>query len=507
MPLTGSSIVDKGSGLGLEIEPLKSYDLKKTVSFLFSYSKEGKMGNPPYDLLIIGAGPGGYVAAIRGAQLGLKVGVVERKTVGGVCLNEGCIPSKALIRNAEILSLLKRGREFGFTFDNLKADFGVAVDRSQKAVKRLTKGVEFLFKKHQIDLIKGTGKLLEAGKIEVRDPKGAIREFTAKNTLIATGSRGRPLPGLEVNRQDIITSDEALLMRALPKSLLIVGGGATGVEFSYVFGVYGVQVTLVELMPCLLPNEDQEVSQHLRKAYKKLGVRVLTGTRVEEVKKDNMGLSVSLKGEGKSETVNMEKILVSVGRQANVEGLGLEEVGVELKRGFIQTDEDLQTTTQGVFAVGDVAGKALLAHSAMAEGVHVVEKVAGKKPVPLNYGNIPSCVYSQPQVASVGMTEDKAKEAGREIRIGKFPFQANGKALALGETEGFVKIVADARSNEILGVHMIGSEVTELVGSAVLARFVEATPFKIKGTVYPHPTLSEALMEAGAAVYGEAIHI
>jgi len=465
------------------------------------------MPNVQYDLLVIGAGPGGYVAAIRAAQLGLRVGVVERKNVGGVCLNEGCIPSKALIRNAEVLSLFKRGAEFGISFDNLKADFGVAVDRSQKAVRRLTKGVEFLFKKNKVDLIKGTGKLLGAGRVKVRESNGQEKELKTKNIIIATGTRVRPLPGLEIDRRNIITSDEALLMKKLPQSLLIIGGGATGVEFAYIFSVYGVRVILVELTPFLLPNEDREVSEHLRGSFKKLDVRVLTETRVENVKKDGEGLSVSLTNGKKAETLEVEKILVAAGRQANSESLGLEEAGVKVEKGFIKTDSDLQTTSAGIFAIGDVAGKALLAHSAMAEGVFVVEKIAGKKPPQMDYKNVPNCVYCQPQVASVGWTEEEAIKAGREIRIGKFPFQANGKALALGETEGFVKVIADAKYGEILGVHMIGSEVTELIGEAVLARLVEATSLNMKASIHPHPTLSEAVMEAGGAVYGEAIHI
>jgi dihydrolipoamide dehydrogenase len=435
------------------------------------------------------------------------VGVIERKNVGGVCLNEGCIPSKALIRNAEVLSLFKRGAEFGISFDNLKADFGVAVDRSQKAVRRLTKGVEFLFKKNKVDLIKGTGKLLGAGHVSVKESNGQEKDLKANQIILATGTRVRPLPGVEIDRRDIVTSDEALLMKKLPQSLLIIGGGATGIEFAYVFSVYGVRVTLVEITPFLLPNEDREVSEHLRGALEKLGVRVLTETRVENVKKIGQALGVSLTHGKKAETLEVEKILVAAGRQANSEGLGLEEGGVKVETGYIKTDSDLQTTSSGIFAIGDVAGKALLAHSAMAEGVFVVEKIAGKKPTQINYQNVPSCVYCQPQVASVGLTEEEAKKAGRKIRIGKFPFKANGKALALGETEGFVKIIADAKYGEILGVHMIGSEVTELIGEAVLARMVEATSFDMKTSIHPHPTLSEAVMEAGGAVYNEAIHI
>jgi dihydrolipoamide dehydrogenase len=464
-----------------------------------------------YDLLVIGAGPGGYVAAIRGAQLGLRVGVVERKTVGGVCLNEGCIPSKALIRNAEVLALFKRRAEFGISCDNLKADFGVAVERSQKAVKRLTKGVEFLFKKNRVDLIKATGRLVASGKVQVKGEDGKERRVVAKKIILATGTRVRSLPGVEIDRSDILTSDEALLLKRLPKSFLIIGGGATGVEFAYVFAVYGVEVTLVELMPRLLPTEDHEISEHLEGAFKKLGIRVLTATRVEGVKRDGKQLTVALKSERKgekaSDLLEVEKILVAAGRQANVEDLGLEGVGVKLEKGFVRTDEHLETTASGTYAIGDVAGKALLAHSAMAEGVYVAERIAGRNPVPLDYQNVPNCVYCQPQVARVGWTEEEARKSGREIRIGRFPFQANGKALALGETEGFVKIVADTKYGEILGVHMIGAEVTELIGEATLARFVEATAFEVKGTIHPHPTLSEAVMEAAGAVCGEAIHI
>jgi dihydrolipoamide dehydrogenase len=461
-----------------------------------------------YDLVVIGAGPGGYVSAIRAAQLGLKTAVVEKQDVGGVCLNRGCIPSKALIRNAEVLSLFKRAKEFGISIENLKFDFGVAVDRSRKAVDRLVKGVEFLLKKNKVTLYKGTARLISPTQLEIKPAGGgAAQSIASQHLIIATGTRDKPVPPLTTDGRRIITSDEALRLNPLPASILIVGGGATGAEFAYVFAVYGVKVTLMELMPRILPGEDGEVSQLLTESFKKLGVAVMTGCQVEGIKTED-DLVVTIKTPQGPQVQKFEKILVAAGRQPNVEDLGLETAGVALgPKKYITTDEYMQTSAGTIYAIGDVAGKSLLAHSAMMEGIVAVERMAGKNPPPMNYDNVPRCIYCQPQVASVGMTEEQAKAKGREIKVGKFPFKASGKALALGETEGFIKIIADAKYGEVLGVHMVGSEVTELIGEATLAKVLEATPMEIKRTIHPHPTLSEALMEAGAMVYGEAIHI
>jgi dihydrolipoamide dehydrogenase len=462
-----------------------------------------------YDLIVIGAGPGGYVAAIRAAQLGMKTAVVEKDEIGGVCLNRGCIPSKALIRNAEVLALFRRAKEFGISIENLKFDFGVAVERSQKAVERLTKGVEFLLKKNKVAMYKGTGRLLSPTQLEIKPAAGgAAQQITARHLIIASGTRHKPLPPLITDGRRIITSDEALRLNPLPVSILIVGGGATGVEFAYVFAVYGVKVTVIELMPRILPGEDEEVSKLLAESFAKLGVTIMTDCRVEGVKAEDRELLVTLKTVQGLQTQKFEKILVAAGRQPNVEDLGLEQVGVAFDaKKFIATNEFMQSNVETIYAIGDVAGKSLLAHSAMMEGAIAVEQMAGKNPPPMNYDNIPRCVYCQPQVASVGFTEEQAKAKGHEIKVGKFPFKASGKALALGETEGFIKIIADAKYGEILGVHMIGAEVTELIGEVTLAKVLEATPMEIKRTIHPHPTLSEAVMEAAAMVYGEAIHI
>ncbi len=463
-----------------------------------------------YDLIVIGAGPGGYVGAIRAAQLGMKTAVVEKDEVGGVCLNRGCIPSKALIRNAEVLALFKRAEEFGISIENLRFDFGVAVERSQKAVERLTKGVEFLLKKNKVVLYRGTGRLLSPTQLEIKPTDGGSpQEITARHLIIATGTRNKPLAPLAADGQRIITSDEALRLNPLPDSILIIGGGATGVEFAYVFAVYGVKVTLIELIPRILPGEDEEVSKLLAEAFKKLGVTVMTGCQVEGVKAEDRELIVTLKTvSGPLGTFRFEKILVAAGRQPNVEDLGLEPAGVVFDaKKFIATNEFMQSSVPTIYAIGDVAGKALLAHSAMMEGVIAVERMVGKNPPPMNYDNVPRCVFCQPQVASVGLTEAQAQAKGHEIKVGKFPFKASGKALALGETEGFIKIIAEAKYGEILGVHMIGAEVTELIGEVTLAKVLEATPMEIRRTIHPHPTLSEAVMEAGAMVYGEAIHL
>jgi dihydrolipoamide dehydrogenase len=465
------------------------------------------MAQPMYDVVIIGSGPGGYVAAIRAAQLGLKTAVVEKDEVGGVCLNRGCIPSKALIRNAEVLSLIKRAEEFGIRYDNLQADFGVAVERAQQAVGRLTRGVKFLFKKHKIDLVTGTASFTAKNRLSVTDATGAITALTARAAIVATGSRNKPLPGIIPDGRSIITSDEALKLTPLPRRLVIVGGGATGVEFAYIFAAYGVQVTIIELMDRLLPGEDADVSKTLQTAFKKQGVTVQTNSKVVSIKPADGGLTVQIQTTGAEQTVSCDQLLLAAGRAGNIEGLGLETLGVKTERGYITTNELSETTMAGIHAIGDVAGKSLLAHSASAEGITVVERLAGRKVKPVNYRNIPRCVYCQPQVASVGLSEADAQAAGRTVTVGKFPLSANGKALALGETEGFIKIVTDAKTGECLGAQMVGPEVTELIGEAVLLQTLEGTPLELRASVHPHPTLSEAVMEAAAAVYGEAIHI
>jgi dihydrolipoyl dehydrogenase len=465
------------------------------------------MAQVTHDVVIIGAGPGGYVAAIRAAQLGLKTAIIEKDEVGGVCLNRGCIPSKALLRNAEVLSLIKRADEFGIHYDNLRADFGVAVERAQQAVQRLTRGVKLLFKKHKVDLILGTAAFTAKDRLAITDAAGLRSELTVRAAIIATGSRNKPLPGIIPDGRSIITSDEALKLAPLPGRLVIVGGGATGVEFAYVFAAYGVQVTIVELMDRLLPGEDADVSKILQAAFKKHGIAVQTNSKVTSIKPADGGLAVQIQAAGAAQTVGCDQLLLAAGRAGNIEGLGLEPLGVKTERGYITTNEWLETTVPGLYAIGDVAGKSLLAHSASAEGITVVERLAGKEVKPVHYRHIPRCVYCQPQVASVGLSESDAQTAGYTVKIGKFPLSANGKALALGETQGFIKIVSDAKTGECLGAQMIGTEVTELIGEAVLLMAMEGTPRELRASVHPHPTVSEAVMEAAAAVYGEAIHI
>jgi dihydrolipoamide dehydrogenase len=462
-----------------------------------------------YDLAVIGAGPGGYVSAIRAAQLGLKTAIIEKEAVGGVCLNRGCIPSKALIRNAEVLSLVKRAEEFGIQYDNLRYDFGKAVERAQQAVDRLTRGVKHLLKKNKVDLVMGTAAFIAKDHIAVTDATGKRTELATRASIIATGSRNTPLPGIVPDGRLIITSDEALKLNPLPRRLVIVGGGATGVEFAYIFAAYGVQVTIIELLDRLLPQEDEEISKALHAAFKKQGIVVYTKSKVTAIKPHNGGVFVQVESVagGASQELPCDQLLLAAGRTGNIEGLGLETLGIKTERGYITTNEWSETSVPAIYAIGDVAGKSLLAHSASAEGVTVVERLAGKEVKPINYRHIPRCVYCQPQVASVGLSEADASTAGYTVKVGKFPFQANGKALALGETEGFIKIVADVKSGECLGVQMIGADVAELIGEAVLLMTMDGTPQELRRAIHPHPTLSEAVMEAAAAVYGEAIHL
>jgi dihydrolipoamide dehydrogenase len=459
-----------------------------------------------YNVVVLGAGPGGYVAAIRAAQLGLKTAVIEKEYWGGVCLNIGCIPSKALLKNAEVAHTLKhRAKEFGFSFDNLQLDYQVAFQRSRQVSDRLVKGVGFLMKKNKIDTYDGTGKLTNANTIQVSLNDGGEKTVTADNIIIATGARPRLLPGVEMDGKRIVTYVEAILSDTVPKRAVIVGGGAIGVEFAYVWANYGTDVTIVEMMPRLLPNEEPEVSAVLEKAYKKLNINLKTDALVEKVDVSGDNVKVTLK-DGSS--IECDQVMLAINFIPNTDNIGLDTVDVKLtERGAIDIDGSMRTSVPNIYAIGDVATEYRLAHIASAMGLVAAETIAGHPTVTLDYRMMPRATYSVPQVASFGYTEAQAKEAGYEINVGQFPFQPNGKALGLGEREGFIKIIGDAKYGEILGAHMVGPDVTELLPELTLAHNAELTAEEIARNVHAHPTLSEALMEAAHGVEGTPIHM
>ncbi|GAB4279967.1 MAG: dihydrolipoyl dehydrogenase [Candidatus Promineifilaceae bacterium] len=459
-----------------------------------------------YDLVVLGAGPGGYVAAIRAAQLGLKTAIIEKEYWGGVCLNVGCIPSKALLKNAEVVHMLKhRGREFGFSFDNLMVDYEVAFKRSRQVSSRLVKGVQFLMKKNNIDVYEGTGKLTGKNSLEAQLNNGETAFITTSNIIIATGARPRPLPGAPFDGDKIISYKDAILSNNLPEKLIIIGGGVIGVEFAYMWSNYGVEISIIEMMPHLLPNEEPEVSDVLEKAYKKLGVNLYLNTRVEKVETTANSVKVDLGG---GKVLEADKVMVAINFMPNVENIGLDAAGVTLtERGNIQINDQMRTNIPNIYAIGDVATDFRLAHIASAMGMVAAETIAGHETQKLDMLMMPRATYCVPQVASFGYTEAKAKEAGYEVKVGTFPFQANGKALGLGERDGFIKIIADAKYGEILGAHMVGPDVTELLPELTLAHNQELTAEEIARNVHAHPTLSEAIMEAAHGVEGSPIHI
>ncbi len=462
-----------------------------------------------FDVIVIGAGPGGYVAAIRAAQLGQKVAIVDKQWLGGVCLNVGCIPSKSLLKNAEVAHTLReRGKEFGFSFENLKLDFTVAAKRSRQVSDRLVKGVGFLMKKNNINVFMGTARLTSATTVEVFAKDQSVTELVAKNIIVATGASSA-VPGVwKVDGEKVVTYYEAILQDKLPKSVVVIGSGAIGVEFSTVWSSYGVDVTIVEMLPRIVPLEDEEVSAELEKAFKKRGIKTLTGHKVEAVEATESGVRVTVSAGGATKVLEAEQALVAIGFRPNSKGLGLEEIGVKIsERGFIEIDEKMSTNVPGIWAIGDVTGKLMLAHVGSAMGIVCAEHIAGHETVTLDYEMMPRATYCQPQIASFGLTEAQARERGYTVKIGRFPFQANGKALGLGDYAGWVKLVIDEKYGEILGAHMIGPEVTELLPELTLAHMLELTPAEIARNVHAHPTISEALMEAAHAAEGSAIHI
>jgi len=461
-----------------------------------------------YDVVVVGAGPGGYVAAVRAAQLGFKTACVEAKHLGGICLNWGCIPTKSLLKNAEVWETVRHASDYGVTVGEASFDFRKIIERSRGIADRMSKGVAFLFKKYKVEHIQGFGRLLGPGRLGVFDSDGAEqREISASHIIIATGARPRQIPGISFDGRKIISYFEAMSLPELPKSLIVLGAGAIGVEFAYFYSVLGSSVTIVEMLPNILPIEDEDVSKELARSFRKRKIAIKTGARVTGIDATDEGVRVHVTSDAGSETLEGSVALMAIGVQGNVENIGLETAGVELRNGYIAVDGMYRTNVPGIYAIGDIVGPPWLAHVASAEAVTCVEAIAGRKPKSIDYGNIPGCTYCQPQVASVGLTEKKAREQGLELKIGKFPFTASGKAVAAGHTEGFVKLIFDAKRGELLGAHIIGSEATELIAEAAVARTLETTEHELIKTVHAHPTLSEALMEAAAVAFDESVNI
>lgn len=461
-----------------------------------------------YDVLIIGSGPGGYVAAIRAAQLGMKVGVVERENLGGICLNWGCIPTKSLLKSAQAYEYAKHASDYGVSIQGeIKPDFGAMIKRSRNVAEGMSKGVQFLFKKNKIEVIIGTGVLSGKNTVEVTGTEGSKKSYTAKHIILATGARSKELPDLKQDGKKIIGYRDAMVLPKQPGSMVVVGSGAIGSEFAYFYQSLGTKVTLVEFMPTVVPNEDEEVSKALERAFKKNKMEIFTSSSVESVDTSGDLCKVTIKTKKGEQVVEAEIVLSAVGITSNIENIGLEEQGVETEKGKIRVDEFYRTNVEGVYAIGDIVHGPALAHVASAEGIVCVEKMAGLHPQPIDYDNIPGCTYTGPEVASVGLTEKKAKEAGYELKIGKFPYSASGKASAAGQKDGFVKLVFDAKYGELLGAHLIGSNVTEMIAELVVAKKLEITGHELIKSIHPHPTMSEAIMEAAAAAYEEVIHL
>ncbi len=461
-----------------------------------------------YDVIIIGSGPGGYVTAIRAAQLGLKVAVVEKENLGGICLNWGCIPTKSLLKSAQVYEYTKHAADYGVSIEGeIKPDFEAMVKRSRSVASGMSKGIEYLFKKNKVETINGIGKLVGKSGVEVTDNSNKKTTYTAKHIILATGARSRELPNLPQDGEKIIGYRKALTLEKQPESMVVVGSGAIGSEFAYFYQSIGTQVTLVEFMPTLVPNEDIDISKQLARSFKKMKMKVLVDSSVESVDTSGEKCKVTIKTKKGEQVVEADVVLSAVGISPNTEGIGLEELGVETEKGHVKVDEFYKTNVEGIYAIGDIVAGPALAHVASAEGIICIEKIAGLTPDPIDYGNIPGCTYTNPEVSSVGLTEAKAKEAGHEIKVGKFPYSASGKASAAGQKDGFVKLIFDAKYGELLGAHMIGGNVTEMIAEMVVAKKLEITGHELLKTIHPHPTMSEAVMEAAAAAYDEVIHI
>lgn len=461
-----------------------------------------------YDLLVIGSGPGGYVAAIRASQLNMKVAVVEKSEIGGICLNWGCIPTKSLLKSAQVLDYINHAEDYGIRGGaEAKPDFGAIVARGRGVAEGMSKGIQYLFRKNNIELLKGFGALAGGSEVEVTSDDGSKKKYSAGNIIIATGARSKELPGLKQDGRKIIGYREAMTLPVQPETMVVAGSGAIGSEFAYFYQTIGTSVTLVEFMPRIVPNEDEEVSRQLERSFKKMKMRVLTGSSVESADTSGEKCRLRILTPRGYEELETDIVLSAVGVETNITGIGLELAGVRTEKGKVVVDDYYRTNVPGIFAIGDIVHGPALAHVASAEGIACVEKIAGLDPEPVDYSNIPSCIYTTPEIASCGMTEAAAKAAGREIRVGKFPFAASGKANASGSKEGFVKLIFDASDGELLGAHMIGANVTEMISELVVARKLETTAYEIIKSVHPHPTMSEAIMEAAAAAYGEVIHL
>lgn len=460
-----------------------------------------------YDVIVLGSGPGGYVAAIRAAQLGLKTAIVEKENLGGICLNWGCIPTKALLKSAQVFDYLKHASDYGLTVKEFDKDFGAVIQRSRGVADGMSKGIQFLMKKNKIDVIEGAGKLKPGKKLDVTGKDGKVTELSADHIIIATGARSRELPNLPQDGKKVIGYRQAMTLPEQPKSMIVVGSGAIGVEFAHFYNSMGTQVTIVEFMPNIVPVEDEDISKQFERSLKKSGINIMTNSSVEKVDASGNGVKATVKTAKGEEILEADILLSAVGIKSNIENIGLEEVGIAVDRDKILVNSYYQTNIPGYYAIGDVVPGQALAHVASAEGILCVEKIAGMHVEPLDYGNIPGCTYATPEIASVGLTEKQAKEKGYELKIGKFPFTASGKAKAAGTPDGFVKVIFDAKYGEWLGCHMIGAGVTDMIAEAVVARKLETTGHEIIKSVHPHPTMSEAIMEAAADAYGEVIHL